>query len=345
MSAAKGAPRAPLGVGVIGVGSMGLRHARVYARLEQCRLVALCDRDAARLEQARGFLGEVSVTTQLDELLARRDVEAVSLCLPDNAHLQAMLRCVEAGKHVLIEKPLADNYADAARIVEALRGYPKKVMVGHLLRFDPRYSGAWRMIRSGEIGEVVYARVRRTSEIRGPRYYGGAASLAFHLAVHDVDLLNWLIGSRVRRLYAAAGRKVLGELQIDDCLLSVLHFADGSLAQLEHSWIMPKMYAPRLDARIEIIGTKGVIELNLRDQGLSLYSDERAETVNTSYFYERADGGISGCLIEQIRAFLACIAEDLPVPIPVQEALEAVRVAQGLADSARGGQPVELSGE
>jgi predicted dehydrogenase len=109
---------------------------------------------------------------------------------------------------------------------------------------------------------------------------------------------------------------------------------------MEHSWVMPEMYPPKLDASMEIIGTEGVIELDLKNQGLSVFKADRAEVINTSYFFERADGMLTGCLVEQIRSFLNAILTDIPVAVPVSEGLEAVRLAQALFDSAKEGREI-----
>jgi len=132
-------------------------------------------------------------------------------------------------------------------------------------------------------------------------------------------------------------------------------------AQMEHSWIMPELFPPKLDARAEIMGERGVLEIDLRNQGLSLFTSDRAEVVDTSYFVDGgaeergaeaggAEVGVakvfpgmpSGSLVDQIRAFLACIARGTEVPVSAGDALEAVKVAQAMHDSVREGRVVEL---
>jgi predicted dehydrogenase len=327
-------------VGVIGVGNMGLRHARIYHQLDQAKLVGICDLNKTTLAKARTLLGDVYTTENVDELLARDDLEAVSICMPDDSHLEIIMKAIKHHKDILVEKPLAHNYQAAAEIVAALKGYSQKVMVGHLLRFDPRYSGAYSLIRQGEIGELISIKCKRASVVTGPRYYQGRSNLPFHLAVHDLDLINWYIGCKAQKVQAISHSMVLHDLGIDDCLFSSLTYHNGVIAQMEHSWVMPEMYPPKLDASMEIIGTEGVIELDLKNQGLSVFKADRAEVINTSYFFERADGMLTGCLVEQIRSFLNAILTDIPVAVPVSEGLEAVRLAQALFDSAKEGRKI-----
>jgi predicted dehydrogenase len=322
-------------VGVIGVGNMGIRHARIYHQLDNARLVAICDLNKVALANARILLGDVFATENVDELLARDDIEAVSICMPDDSHFEIIIKAIKHHKNILVEKPLADNYRAATEIAAALNGYPQKVMVGHLLRFDPRYSGAYNLIHQGEIGELVCIKCKRASVVTGPRYYKGRSNLPFHLAVHDLDLINWYLGCKARKVTAIGMSKVLNDLGIDDCLFSNITYHNRVIVQMEHSWVMPVMYPPKLDAQMEIIGTHGVIELDLKNQGLSIFKADRSEVINTSYFFERADGILTGCLVEQIRSFLNAILTDTPVAVPVSEGLENVRLAQALLDSAR----------
>jgi len=280
-----------MGAGVIGYGRMGSQHAAVYARVGGAELIGVCDPDPARLEEARRNLEGSSpllLTDDPGELLADERIEAVSICAPESLHRDPVERAIRAGRHVLLEKPLADSYAEALRIYRMARGYPKKFMVAHLLRFDSRYAEARRRIRAGDVGRVSYVRMRRSSVIAGPRRYAGTVQPEFHLAVHDIDLLHWLTGDRVERVYAVGRADVLSPLPTKDYVLSLLTCTGGVAAQMEHSWIMPELFPPKLDARAEIMGERGVLEIDLRNQGLSLFTSDRAEIVDTSYF---VDGG------------------------------------------------------
>jgi UDP-N-acetylglucosamine 3-dehydrogenase len=327
----------PIGVGVVGVGNMGIRYLKCFLQMEEVKLIGVCDINEELLNSIKIQYKGVNTTTDLAELLDNDELDAVFICVNENFHEVPLKKSVDSNKHILIEKPFADNLDVGRRMIEALDGYQKKVSVGHLLRFDPRYSGAFKAIRQGEIGDVVYLTCKRASVINGPRYYKGEASLAFHLSVHDIDLFRWFISSEVESVSALRKSEVLKSIGVDDCLLSLLKFRNGVVAQMEHSWIMPTKYPPKLDARIQIVGTKGVIDLNLRDQGLSIFSEERAEMINTSYFFERADGRISGCLIEQLRAFIDSIRKNQDPLVSARDGFEAIRVADALSKAAMTG--------
>jgi UDP-N-acetylglucosamine 3-dehydrogenase len=127
-----------LRVGVIGAGVMGERHARIYASLPDVELVAVCD---TRADIARALAKDLDATPYADfaELLRHPDVDAVSVCTPDDAHRAPCEAAAAAGKHVLVEKPLAMTVADAEAIITAATKTGVVLLVGHCLRFDPRY--------------------------------------------------------------------------------------------------------------------------------------------------------------------------------------------------------------
>lgn len=332
----------PLGVGVIGIGNMGIRYVKSFLQMESVKLVGICDINEKLLESTKKLCGNIQTTKNIDELLDNEEIEAVFICVNENYHEIPLEKSIRKHKHILIEKPLTDSVESGRKIMNLLEGYDKKVSVGHLLRFDPRYSGAYKAIRNGEIGDVVYITCKRASVITGPRYYGGNANIAFHLSVHDIDLIRWFVPSEVDKVSAVKRSVALKDISIDDCLLSLLSFKNGVVVQMEHSWIMPTKYPPKLDARMQIIGTRGIIDLNLKDQGLSLFDENRSEVINTSYFYERVDGGISGCLIEQLRAFITAIKEDRETTVKASDGFEAIKIAGALSEAAEIGEVVRF---
>ncbi|WP_214079191.1 Gfo/Idh/MocA family oxidoreductase [Mesotoga sp.] len=323
--------RNPIGVGVVGVGNMGIRYLKCFLQMEEVTLVGVCDLNEKVLADISQRFDGVWTTTNLEALLGKNELDAVFICVSENNHELPLKKAVGSGKHIMIEKPLADSLSSAERMLNLSGGYNKKLSVGHLLRYDPRYSGAYTAIRRGEVGDIVYLTSKRASVISGPRYYKGEASLAFHLAVHDIDLFRWFTSSEIESVSSLRRSQALKALGVDDCLLSLLKFKNGVVAQMEHSWIMPTKYPPKLDARIQIVGTKGIIDLNLRDQGLSIFSEERSEVINTSYFFERADGRITGCLIEQLREFVDAIRSDRDPLVTLRDGYEAVKVADALS--------------
>jgi predicted dehydrogenase len=181
-------------VAVVGAGFMGSMHAAVFAYERGAELVAVVDKDldlarsvAARFPGAKAYANH-------NELLATETLDLVSICTPDHLHHEPALAIAQKGINLFIEKPIASELEEGREIVEAARKTRVKLGVGYLLRFDPRYSGARELIRSGKIGDPIHIYARRnSSRTEGPKRYGGTLPLALHVTVHDVDLVLWML--------------------------------------------------------------------------------------------------------------------------------------------------------
>jgi len=330
-----------VGVGVIGLGRLGTRHAQIYAEMTGARLRAVADVDPLRLKQATDIF-RVDGYARPEELCARTDVDAVSICTPDWAHLAPVLAALSADKHVLVEKPLADNESDARRMAAAARTAKAKLMVAHLLRFDPRYAEARMRISHGAVGEVVHVSARRNSYIAGPEYYGRQCSLPFHLAIHEIDVLLWMLESPVVRVYAESASKALRNRGIADTLFTLLRFANGAMASLEHCWILPDSCGPRtLGPEMEIVGTNGSIHLE-GNGGIEIASAGGLTLPDLGVFGKLPDDAPAGALPNVLQAFIRCIDRDTEPPITAEDGAAAVEVAAAVARSIETGSPVTL---
>jgi predicted dehydrogenase len=319
-------------VGVIGLGRLGTRHARIFSGMTEVRLCAVADTDRVRLRQAREQFG-VDGYTGIEELCSRTDLDAVSVCTPDWCHRDPVVAALAAGKHVLVEKPLADNEPDARAIATAARASRAKLMVAHLLRFDPRYAEAHVAIRRGDIGEVVHVWAKRNSYVAGPTYYGRRCTLPFHLAIHEIDVLPWMLDSAVVRVNAESVSRALLNQGMTDTLFTLLRFANGAAAALEHCWVLPASCGARtLGPEMEIVGTKGCIHF-AGNGGMEVTSGGELLLPDYGILGTLADETLAGALPNVLRAFIRCIAGGTDPPITVEDGLAAVRVAAAITRS------------
>jgi len=180
-------------VGVIGMG-MGRNHAVAYRDCPEAELVAICDVDSHRLEQVAGEVHPWRTYTQAEDLLADGEIDAVSLCLPNALHCETAIRALEAGKHVLCEKPLAMNAAEGERMVETARRLGRTLMMHFNYRFQPTSQAVKRFVDEGQLGEIYFGRTlwHRNRGIPGiGRWFtrkeaaGGGALI--DLGVHRLD--------------------------------------------------------------------------------------------------------------------------------------------------------------
>ena len=177
--------------GIIGLGWFGEYHGDALAGLPNVELYALCTRTESRLKELGEKFGVKHLYTDYNEMLANPELEAVSVTTMWDQHTAPTLAALEAGKHVFLEKPMASSVADCRAIVEAARATDKYFMVGHIVRFQPRYAGAKREIAAGSIGKIVSIYARRN--IPAPL---GTAVLPkigpiIGDGVHDTDIMLW----------------------------------------------------------------------------------------------------------------------------------------------------------
>ena len=138
-----------VGVGVIGVGSWGKNHARIFSELDQSNLVAIADRDMDRAKKFAKKFG-ASYFSDIDELLNQEEIDAVTICTPTVTHADLALQAIEAGKHLLVEKPMTDTVQQAQRIIDAAKSANAILMVGFVERFNPSVQTAAEVIDEGK---------------------------------------------------------------------------------------------------------------------------------------------------------------------------------------------------
>lgn len=332
--------RQHLGLAILGLGVMGERHARVIRDVPNAHLAAVMDVDQ---EKANTFGAAEGVPgfTSLDEAIACEGVDAVVICVPDQLHVEPCLKAAEAGKHILLEKPIATSVEDADTIIEACERAGVRLMVGHTVRFDPRYNRAFEAVSQGDIGEIIHLYARRCNASAHGERLGGRTSVAFFLGVHDLDIMRWLAGSEITEAYAISNTKVLGHLGVEDTILATLRFQNGSIALLELCWAMPMGRVPqafRLDAALRVIGTKGTIQIDCSGPEMEIYREGVAGHPDTVYAPQVA-GESYGALRAEDSHFVNCILQDKDFIISPQDAREAVAVVEAIHRSLESGQP------
>jgi UDP-N-acetylglucosamine 3-dehydrogenase len=330
----------PLGVAVIGAGVMGERHARVFAELPDTELVAVADIDEARAANLGACFG-VRGFTNAEEAITRTGVDVVSICTSDQAHVEPCRLAAGAGKHILLEKPLATSVADAEEIIKACQDAGVLLMVGHILRFDPRYAEAQRVIATGGVGEIIHLYGRRNNVKASGRRIAGRTNVAFFLGVHDIDVMRWYVGDEVRRAYAIARTKVLAEFNTPDTIFALLSFDNGVIASLETCWAMPEGTTCTLDARLDVVGTDGMVNVEVRGGGLRVVDDRTSSRPDVCYGPVVA-GRQAGALRTQLEHFVECVRTGRDPIITPHDALQAVRVAEAITQSLESGQDVVL---
>jgi len=327
-----------LKVGVIGLGYFGARHARIYAEHPGAELVAVCDIDEERMRTVAAATGARGLA-DFRELLALPELEAVSICLPDRQHEEAAIAAATAGKSILLEKPLAHTAAAAHRIVTALEANGARLMVGHILRFDPRYVQVYNASAPERIGKPIHLRAKRNGTRSTAKRLGEATSILFYMGVHDIDAMQWIARSKICRVYAQK-REVL-ENGNEDVLYAVVNFKNGAIGTLDYSWAWPDGLMNGYRAALEIVGTRAAAYLDCSDQGFFIIDDAGTSGGDT-HLWPEINGRIVGDLADEIDHFIKASLSNTPYAQHYQEAFDAISVLDALDRSAKTGLPVAV---
>ena len=308
-----------LRIGVIGVGSLGFHHARIARSLPDAEMVGVHDTDADRLEQVSREL-DVPRHDDLDSLLEAAD--AVIIAVPTQAHRDVAVRALEAGCHVLIEKPIADSMAAAGDILAAARKADRLVQIGHVERFNPA-------IRAAEpyLDELLFVESHRLAPF-GPR--GTDVAVVLDLMIHDLDLVLSLSDRSVTSI-AAAGIPVLTPMP--DIANARIEFEGGGVANLTASRVSMKK-----ERKIRFFQSSGYMSLDLAAgrgeflrlrEGIELQPGSHVPLDRLDSLVERIE--LTGDDREPLRAeqdsFVQAVRGEAPVKVSGQHGREALGVA------------------
>ena len=214
--------------GIVGLGFMGRRYATVLSGLPGVTLTAVADGRAELAEEIATMTG-ARVAADGKALATASDVDAVFVCTPEDAHADIAVAALGAGKHLLIEKPVTHDLASAARVRDAAERAGTTAMVGHILRFEPRWAAAARLIEDGRIGDVISIATRRVGNLRDQDVLRGRTSIPLYYGVHDLDVVRWFAGKPARSIQAVRRSGVLraAGYDVDDLYCAILTLRRG----------------------------------------------------------------------------------------------------------------------
>jgi len=328
-------------VAVIGVGSMGKNHARVYNELPEADLVAVSDANPAVAEYVADRYG-AKAFADYHTLLEEIQPEAISVAVPTVLHEEVTLAALEAGAHVLVEKPIAADLEQGRRMIERAHNLSRHLMVGHIVRFNPAMQELKRKLQAGDLGRIFQVVCRRVgpfpARIRD-------VCVVVDLAPHDVDLMRFITGLEPIRVYAETEQRL--HTDHEDLVLGLLRFPDGVTGSLEINWLTPTKVR-----EVIVLGERGMFRVDDLTQDLYFY--ENASLGENAWSAIRNLKGVSeGSMIRyampryeplkaELQAFSKAIQEDTPVPVNGEDGLAALRLALALVESGSTHQVVEV---
>jgi len=332
-----------LGVGVLGVGEMGLRHAENIRRLvPQARLLAVADVSAERARRTAEDLEIDRSYASLEAMLECKGLDAVVIATPDKFHAASVKIAAAAGKDILCEKPLALTLEDAHDLLHSVARAKVRLQVGFMRRYDPAYLSAMKRIEAGEIGApVVFKSVGRDKD--GPplgAYQSNVNGMLFYAnTIHDFDLARWLMQDEVSEVHAYTTTTIRPEVsQFGDVVASVLNlkFEKGAIGNIESY----AQAAYGYDVRTEVVGSKGTIMVGslMRTPATFLTVNGSTRNVADHFLSSFADAYVA-----EIRDFVDCMLSDRQPRINGEDGLKALAIASAAEKSHLAAKPMKVS--
>jgi predicted dehydrogenase len=329
----------PLSFGVIGLGNWGQLYLHQLARLPSVEVHWVCDIDRTLAQASAQRTGALHWTTEWEELMDDAELDAVCVVTPEYAHLAPVKGALSAGKHVLVEKPIASNADEAVEMVALAAKASSFIMPGHVMRFDNRYGLIRKRIKNGDFGRVVSLKAQRHIRQNLTRARG-AHHPAYRFAIHDIDIALWLIGSPVKKVMGY--QKAVQHPDIVDYVLAILEHENGALTTIEASSLMP-VENLLVIYDLTVIGPKEIYSLPLFGGLPNLMSLDAGHTTPDTALFPAVSELVSGPLGAEICYFANCVARNIaPDYVTMQEALEGLEVAWAIVESCKQGKPITL---
>lgn len=328
----------PLRAGVVGLG-VGQGHIQGYQADPRVEVVGLCDIDEAKLQRVAGEYGVRLTTTECDELIQHGALDVISICTPDDLHAEQTVTALDAGLHVLVEKPIATTIEECEAILEAVNRSGKKLSSNLILRFCPRFQEVKRLAEKGVFGEFFYAEGDYIHNVEHLIRYGWRGKLPHYNivsggGVHLIDLLRWIIADEVVEVMAYGNRTCFEEKEFrsPDCMAVLLRFSKGCVAK---SLTTIGCKRPALH-HLMLYGTEATF-LNDWGSGKLYVGDRREEDLIELHL--PYPGVTKGSLI---RSFIDAIVEDRRPLIDVYDAVRTAAVCIAAYHSWEQGVPMPV---
>jgi len=342
---------------VVGAGVIGAHHSRALRALDGVDLIAIADVGETKARKLAERFGASEFTTDVDGLLHRSDIDAVSVCTPSGLHAAIAIPALNAGRHVIIEKPLDITLDAADRIIAAERASGKKVAVISQHRFDRSTELVYRAVQAGNLGTITSA-IASHAWWRGQSYYdsgdwrgtwamdGGGAIM--NQTIHTVDLMVTLLGTPVE-VFGYTACLAHERIEVEDTAVAVVKFASGGLGIIHGTTAA----YPGLDASLRIYGSKGSAVIS--DDELRYLHENVGDApeiampemgignqLGADYRLNDDERGFGAAHQAQLADFVRAVTTGSPPRVGTAQGRTTLSVVLALYETARSGKPVRL---
>ncbi|MDR0267502.1 Gfo/Idh/MocA family oxidoreductase [Paenibacillus sp.] len=347
-------------VGIIGAGSISESHMNSYQKNPDAEIVAICDLNEDRAKAAATKYGAKQTYTDYNELLANPDIDAVSICTWNNSHAEISIAAINAGKHVLVEKPLCRSVEEALNVQKTVRENNKILQVGFVRRYDPNIALLQSFIEKDEFGELYYAKASILRRLGNPggwfadKERSGGGPL-IDIGVHVIDLCWYMLGrpkvksvsgnvyhklgnrSNVKYLsfYKAADYDA-SKNTVEDMANALIRFENGASLMVDVSF---SLHAQKEEAGVRIYGTKGGFEI---DPALVIATEKHDVMLNIEPQVDNKGFNFVAAFQNEIDQFILNIQKGREPISPVEDGLELMKILTAVYESAEKGVEIQL---
>ena len=332
-------------IGAIGLGRLGLQHVKNIAfKIPNAELTAICDMNEEKLLKIQKDWSIPHGYRDFDEMIKNKELDAVVITSPSALHTRQIAKALEAGLHVFSEKPLGTTVEECKIAEAAVEKHGDKIfMLGFMRRYDPSYAYAKKKIDKGEIGRPILFRGYSQdpeSAIEGAIAYAGHSGGQFiDMAVHDIDLARWMMGSEPKSIFAIGGcyaHPEFGKYKDGDNVSALMQLENDAMVFLFAGRTAPHGY----NVETEIIGTKGILRIaNVPQKNLVEILDEYGVRKECSEdFIERFEQAY----IEELNEFIDCILTGRKPEVTVYDGTKTTEIAYKCKEAFETGQLIRL---
>ncbi|MCW4053873.1 MAG: Gfo/Idh/MocA family oxidoreductase [Candidatus Bathyarchaeota archaeon] len=311
-----------LGTAVIGTGFWGKNHARVYSELGLTELLAVCDVNRERAKVVADQFGVKAYSNSL-RMLRNEDIEAVSVCTWSTKLAKEALKALNAGKHVLVEKPMASHTNQAEKLLETAEKSSLHLTVGFLMRFIPGLQHIREAVENKKIGELVCATAKRVSQ--WPERIGDVGVVK-DTAIHDIDVMRFIFNENPIAVYAKTGSMM--HRKFEDYVQIMLTFECGKTAFIESNWITP--YKTRI---LTVTGSEAIMKLDYITQ--ELWIEDAKENLQPRFPWREP-------LKLELQHFADCILENKKPMLTGVDGIAALKIAEAALRSSAKNRAIKL---
>jgi predicted dehydrogenase len=334
-----------LTIGVVGCGYWGPNLIRNFSSLPDCRIRVACDADASRLQHMKTLFPYIETASNFEDVARDPDVHAVAIATPVCSHYPMAKACLENGKHVFIEKPMAASTGDCSELIRAAEERGLRIMVGHTFLFSPPVRKIKEIIDRGALGEILYVSARRLNL----GLFQKDINVMWDLAPHDLSIILYLLGQ------VPISVNCLGQAHlysgIEDVTVMTLNFGKGKLAIIQNSWLDPNKVRD-----MTIVGSRRMLVYNdLEPNEKIKIFDKRVEAppyydTFAEFHYSYHYGDIYSPYLKmheplklECQNFIDSISGNATCESDGYNGMQVVRILEGASQSLKaGGTPVKL---